>query len=61
MRQKELPPNLRKRLFQYYDFKYQKKYLNEELITGLLSGKFTWCLLYNTRFKQKKKWVQQTV
>lgn len=38
MRQKQLPKPLKKRILEYYSFKYQRKYLKEELITSLLSG-----------------------
>lgn len=37
MRQKQLPQSLKDRLIQYYRFKYQKKYLREDMITTLLS------------------------
>ncbi|CAG9825384.1 unnamed protein product [Phaedon cochleariae] len=38
MKQKQLPFNLRDRISQYYNFKYQKKYFKEEMIGELLSS-----------------------
>ncbi|CAH1183539.1 unnamed protein product [Phaedon cochleariae] len=37
MKQKQLPFNLMSRISQYYNFKYQKKYFKEKMITDLLS------------------------
>lgn len=40
MKNKKLPLTMRDRLIQYYEHRYQKKYFKEEVITGILSGKF---------------------
>ncbi|KAG5864195.1 hypothetical protein JTB14_021661 [Gonioctena quinquepunctata] len=38
MSQKKLPINLRERIRKYYDFRYQKRFFREDVITNLLSA-----------------------
>lgn len=51
MAQKRLPREVRERMFEYYKFKYQKKYLKEEMILGLLSGETFWRYQIHDQFK----------
>ncbi|KAJ8981887.1 hypothetical protein NQ317_007279 [Molorchus minor] len=38
MARKQLPMNLRNKIVQYYNYKYQRKYLNEEHVASMLSN-----------------------